>query len=249
MLAWRTNGRERLAASLLVACLVLIGVDDVVGVDRDVAAAATLIVTGLAIAATAGLTAAADAAGRRPAVTMTVGLVALVSHAVHRPTAGARPVVRAGAWRHGHRGADRLEAGPGAGRLGVGRARPVGRGPPGITDHLAERRCSSRPRHASLPGRDREPSRRTEHIPRSRGSTGLSPQSSLTSESLGRGIKTDVLLDERRPFREREAPVLRYCSTANRCGSKRSRASSSGPTCASSGRRETSRRQPLSSPI
>ena len=76
-LAWRTNGRERFAAWLLVACLVLIGVDDVVGVDRDVSAAATLIVTGLAIAATAALTAAAHAAGRRPAVTMAVGLVAL----------------------------------------------------------------------------------------------------------------------------------------------------------------------------
>lgn len=78
-LAWRTKGTRRLVAALTVACLVLIGFDDVAGVDRNAAAAATLIVTGLAIAATAGLTAAAGSAGYRAAVTIAAGLVALVA--------------------------------------------------------------------------------------------------------------------------------------------------------------------------
>ncbi len=78
LLALRTSGWGRLSATLLVLCLALIGVDDVVGVDRDLAAAATLVVTGATIATTA-LAVAAGKAGRRSALTMLTGLAALMA--------------------------------------------------------------------------------------------------------------------------------------------------------------------------
>lgn len=77
--AWRRQGWERVSAFLLVTCLGVIAADDVVGVDRDFTAAATLTVTGFAIFAVAALAAADGKAGIRPAVTIAAGLVALVA--------------------------------------------------------------------------------------------------------------------------------------------------------------------------
>ena len=78
VLALRAGGRVRLTAALLVPCLVLTGVDDVIGVDRDVAAAATLVGTGAALALTA-VAVAASSVEPRPALALAVGLAALVA--------------------------------------------------------------------------------------------------------------------------------------------------------------------------
>lgn len=75
----RRHGWERVSAFLLVACLGLIAVDDVVGVDRDFKTFATLTVTGLAVLTVAAFAAANGKAGLRPAVTIMVGLAALVA--------------------------------------------------------------------------------------------------------------------------------------------------------------------------
>jgi len=77
--AWRAHGRERASALLLAASLCVIAVDDIVGVDRDATAAATLTVTGLAVLAVAITAANAGEAGTRPAATIATGLVALVA--------------------------------------------------------------------------------------------------------------------------------------------------------------------------
>jgi hypothetical protein len=79
VLAWSRHGWARAGAGVLLACLVLIGVDDVAGVDRDVAAATTLVVTGLAVAAGAGIAATDGRAGRRSAIAISAGLAMLVA--------------------------------------------------------------------------------------------------------------------------------------------------------------------------
>lgn len=76
-LAVRTAGRERLVAVLLAVALTMIGVDDVVGVDRDLMAAATLVFVGATIAATAFV--AMHRGERRAALALAVGLVALMA--------------------------------------------------------------------------------------------------------------------------------------------------------------------------
>jgi hypothetical protein len=78
-LAWRSRRRERLSAAAVVACLGVIAVDDVVGVDKDAKAVAALAVTGVAIVAAAALAARDGRSGRRSAVMLTAGLAALVA--------------------------------------------------------------------------------------------------------------------------------------------------------------------------
>lgn len=77
--ALRRKGWERVSALLLMACLGVVAVDDVVGVDRDFVAAATLTVTGFAILTVAAFAMADRASGPRAAVTITAGLLALMA--------------------------------------------------------------------------------------------------------------------------------------------------------------------------
>ncbi len=77
--ARRRQGWERFSALLLIACLGVVAVDDVVGVDRDFTAAATLIVTGFALLTVAEFAAADRESGTRAAITITAGLMGLVA--------------------------------------------------------------------------------------------------------------------------------------------------------------------------
>jgi hypothetical protein len=79
LLAGRTRRWQRLTASLLAVCLVVLAIDDVVGVDRDFRTFATLGISGLAIVAVAAFAAADVPIGVRPAVTLMAGLAALVA--------------------------------------------------------------------------------------------------------------------------------------------------------------------------
>jgi hypothetical protein len=79
LLVWRTRGWERLSAFLLGVCLGVLAIDDVVGVDRDFSAFATLVISGFAIVAVAAFAAADGKAGVRQAVTLAAGLTALVA--------------------------------------------------------------------------------------------------------------------------------------------------------------------------
>lgn len=76
----RRNGPwERVGAVLLAGCLGVITVDDVVGLDKDFTGYATLAVTGIAIVAAATVAGLDGSAGRRPALVLLSGLVALAA--------------------------------------------------------------------------------------------------------------------------------------------------------------------------
>jgi hypothetical protein len=79
LVASRTRSWQRLTAFLLAVCLAVLAIDDVVRVDRDFTAFATLALSGLAIVAVAAFAAADGATGIRPAVTMVAGLTALAA--------------------------------------------------------------------------------------------------------------------------------------------------------------------------
>ena len=68
---------ERVNGVLLAACLGVIAVDDVVGVNADASTAVALAVTTVSIVAAASFAAADQPGGTRAAVTIGVGLVAL----------------------------------------------------------------------------------------------------------------------------------------------------------------------------
>lgn len=78
VLARRERRWKRVSAALLCGCLWVIAFDDLVGVDKDVKAYATLTATGIAIVVTGALAAVDRPTGTRPAVVMLSGLLALV---------------------------------------------------------------------------------------------------------------------------------------------------------------------------